>query len=86
MYTTQNNRQINKQLDRKEEGVDRFIQHKTFYRDREIAIQRGGGGSYRQMYTTQNNRQINKQLDRKEEEVDRCIQHRTFYRDREIAR
>ena len=42
MYTTKNNKQIKKQLDREEEeaGTDRCIQLKTI--DREIVRQRGG--------------------------------------------
>ena len=84
MYTTQNNRQIEKQLDREEEGklqIDRCIQHRTIDRqsrvysiehqiDRVIVTQRGRGGSLIQMYATKKNRQIEKQLDREEEEED----------------
>ena len=88
MYTTQNNRQREKQYDSEEEeavGTERCIQLRTI--DREIVSQRGGGGSrYRQMYTTKNNKQIKRQLDREEEEAgtDKCIQLKTI--DREIVR
>ena len=59
MYTTEINRQIQKQLEGEEDekvGTDRCIQLRTT--DREIVRQRGGGeGRYRQMYTTEINKQ-----------------------------
>ena len=78
MYTTQNNRQIERQLDREEEeelDTDRCIQHKTMDRQRDSQIERS-----RRRYTTQNNGQIERQFDREEEEVGtgRCIQHVTI--------
>ena len=59
MYTTENNRQIERQFDREEEevGTDRCVQQRTIDRER-------GRGRYRQMYTTENNRQIERQYDR----------------------
>ena len=70
MYTTYNNRQIERYLDREEGEVatGRCIQHSRI--DREIVRQRGGGGRYRQMYTTQNNGQIERQfIDRRRRNV-----------------
>ena len=71
MYTTQNNRQIDRQLERQEEevGTDRCIQLRTI--DREIVRQTGGEevGRDRQMYTTQNNRQRDSKIDRRRRQV-----------------
>ena len=92
MYTTQNNRQIERQLDREEEEIstDRCIQHRTIDRQRDSQIERKGRQIQlcRQMHTTQNNRQKERQLDREKEEegTDRCIQHRTLDRERQLDR
>ena len=84
MYTTQNNRQRERLLDREEEeekevATDRCIQHRTIYRDKEIARQRGGGGSYKQIdvYNIEQYIKIERLLDREEEvAIDKCMQHR----------
>ena len=77
MYTTCNNRQIERYLDRKVEevGTGRCIHHVTIHRQRDNQIER-----CIEMYTTCNNRLIERYLDRKVEEVGtgRCIQHVTI--------
>ena len=59
MYTTQNNRQRERQLDEEEEeeATDRCIQHRTIDRERQFDEEEEKEATDRQMYTTQNNRQ-----------------------------
>ncbi len=91
MYTTQNNRQRKRQLDREEEEVstDRKMYTTQNNRQRD-SLQRGGGGRYKlKMYTTQNNRLKERQLDREEEEevaTDRQMYTTQNNRSREIVR
>ena len=73
MYTTQNNRQRERQLDREQEEVatDRQMYVTQNNRQREIVRQRGGGGGgYRQMYVCNIEQKIKRQLDREEEEME----------------
>ena len=74
MYTTQNNRQIERQLDR-EVGVvarDRCIQHKTIEREIERQLDREEEeevGTNRRIQNRTNDRQRERQLDTEEGEV-----------------
>ena len=74
MYTTQNNRQRERQLDREqaEEDTDRQMYVTQNNRQREIVRLKGGGGGeggYRQVDVYNIEQQIERQLDREEEEV-----------------
>ena len=65
MYTTYNNMQKERQLDREERQLDSYCIEQQI--DREIVRQRGGGGGgrHRQMYTTWNNRQRDSNIERR---------------------
>ena len=63
MYTTYNNMQKERQLDREERQLDSYCIEQQI--DREIVRQRGGGGRHRQMYTTWNNRQRDSNIERR---------------------
>ena len=79
MYTTYNNRQLERQLDREEkEEVQIDVYNLKQKIDREIVRQRRGGGRHRFMFTAYNNRLIERQLVKEEEEVgtDRCLQQK----------
>ena len=64
MYVTQNNRQIERQLDREEEEVatDRQMYTTQNNRQREIVKQRGGGGGYRQIDVYNIEQQIEREI------------------------
>ncbi len=83
MYTTYNNRQIVRQLDRVEDvGTGRCIQHVTIDRQRDSQINNRliERQLDREMYTIYDNRQLESYLKREVEEVGtgRCIQHVTI--------
>ena len=95
MYTTQNNRYIERQLDREEEeevGTDRCIQHRTIERQRDSQIERQLDRERRrrrqaQIYVYniehQRDREIARQRGGGGGRTDRCIQHRTIDRQRD---
>ncbi len=83
MYTTYNNRQIVRQLDRVEDvGTGRCIQHVTIDRQRDSQIKNRliERQLDREMYTIYDNRELESYLNREVEEVStgRCIQHVTI--------
>ena len=83
MYTTENNRQRDSQIERKEWQLQLDVHNIEQQIYRVIVRQRGGGGSYSQMYTAQKNRQIVRQIERRGRQLQIDVYHIEQQIDRE---